>query len=108
MRALVWIVEDTWEATVGEAAALLPAGAEVTLLHVAPEDVETLAAGAREGLLGRPRRHPPHGPPPPAPLRAISEEAAAALLAEARAPSRPGERCGRPEGAAPNRDGAST
>ena len=85
MRALVWIVEDTWEATVGEAAALLPADAEVTLLHVAPEDVERLAVGAREGLLGRPRRHPPHGPAPPAPLRAISEEAAAALLAEARA-----------------------
>jgi nucleotide-binding universal stress UspA family protein len=85
MRALVWIVEDTWEATVAEAAAYLPADADVTLLHVAPEDVETLAAGARHGLLGRPRRHPPHGPPPPAPLRAISEEAAAELLEEARA-----------------------
>jgi hypothetical protein len=72
MRALVWIVEDTWEATVDEAAAFLPAGSEVTLLHVAPTDVETLAAGARQGLLGRPRHHPPHGPPPPAPLRAIS------------------------------------
>jgi nucleotide-binding universal stress UspA family protein len=82
MRALVWIVEDTWEATVDEAAAFLPADAETTLLHVAPADVETLAAGARQGLLGR-RRHP--GPPgPPAALRAISEEAAAALLAEAR------------------------
>jgi nucleotide-binding universal stress UspA family protein len=77
MRALVWIVEDTWEATVAEAAAYLPADAEVTLLHVAPEDVETLAAGARHGLLGRPRHHPP--------LRAISEEAAAELLEEARA-----------------------
>ena len=81
MRALVWIVEDTWEATVAEAAAFLPADAEITLLHVAPTDVETLAAGARHGLLGRPRHPPP--PHPPAPLRAISEEAAAALLAEA-------------------------
>jgi nucleotide-binding universal stress UspA family protein len=87
MRALVWIVEDTWEATVAEAAAFLPADAEITLLHVAPSDVETLAEGSRHGLLGR-RRHPPpppHGPPaPPEPLRAISDEAAEALLAEAR------------------------
>ena len=83
MRALVWIVEDTWEATVAEAAAFLPADAEVTLLHVAPADVETLAEGTRQGLLGRPRRHP--GPPgPPEPLRAISDEAAESLLAEAR------------------------
>jgi nucleotide-binding universal stress UspA family protein len=82
MRALVWIVEDTWEATVAEAAAFLPADAEVTLLHVAPGDVETLAEGSRHGLLGR-RRHPPP-PGPPEPLRAISDEAAEALLAEAR------------------------
>ena len=74
MRALVWIVEDTWEATVAEAAAFLPADAEITLLHVAPADAEALAAGARHGLLGRPRH----------PLRAISDEAAAALLEEAR------------------------
>jgi nucleotide-binding universal stress UspA family protein len=84
MRALVWIVEDTWEATVAEAVAFLPADAEITLLHVAPEDVETLAAGARQGLLGRPRHHPPPGPPPPVALRQISEEAAAELLADAR------------------------
>jgi nucleotide-binding universal stress UspA family protein len=82
MRALVWIVEDTWEATVAEAAAFLPADAEVTLLHVAPEDVEDLAEGTRHGLLGR-RRHPPP-PGPHAPLREISDEAAEQLLAEAR------------------------
>ena len=82
MRALVWIVEDTWEATVAEAAAFLPADAEVTLLHVAPGDVETLAEGSRHGLLGR-RRHPPP-PGPPEPLRTISDEAAEELLAEAR------------------------
>jgi nucleotide-binding universal stress UspA family protein len=86
MRALVWIVADTWEATVAEAAAFLPADAAVTLLHVAPGDLETLAEGSRHGLLGR--RHPPpprHGPPtPPEQLRAISDEAAEELLAEAR------------------------
>jgi nucleotide-binding universal stress UspA family protein len=89
MRALIWIVEDTWEATVAEAAAFLPADAEVTLIHVAPGDVETLAEGSRHGLLGR-RHRPPHGPPEP--LRAISDEAAQALLAEAR------ERFGREAG----------
>jgi nucleotide-binding universal stress UspA family protein len=88
MRAIVWIVADTWEATVDEARAFLPADAEVTLLHVAPGDVEDVAAGARHGLLGRPRRRPgPPGPPGPhasAALREISDEAAAALLADAR------------------------
>jgi nucleotide-binding universal stress UspA family protein len=81
MRALVWIVEDTWEATVAEAAAFLPAGAEVTLLHVADAGAEEVAHGARAGLLGRPRRPPPGAGRP---LRAISAEAAEALLAEAR------------------------
>ena len=81
MRALVWIVEDTWEATVAEAAAFLPAGAEVTLLHVADTRAEEVAHGARAGLLGRPRRPPPG---PERPLQAISAEAAEALLADAR------------------------
>jgi nucleotide-binding universal stress UspA family protein len=89
MRALVWIVEDTWETTVAEAAAFLPADAEVTLLHAAGTDAETVARGARHGLLGR---SPP--PPPPGaarePLRAISEEAAQELLADAQ------RRLGRP------------
>ncbi|MGZ4278050.1 MAG: universal stress protein [Solirubrobacteraceae bacterium] len=80
MRALIWIVEDTWEATV--AAALAVVGGrddlEVTLLHVAPGDVEHVAEGARRGLLGR---RPP--PAPPHEVRDISDEAAAALLEEA-------------------------
>jgi nucleotide-binding universal stress UspA family protein len=81
MRAVVWIAESTWETCVDEAAALVPAAAEVTLLHVAPSDVELVAA-RRHGPLGR---H--HGPPP---LEAIADEAAQALLAEA------AERLGRP------------
>ena len=79
MRALVWIVEDTWEATVGEAVAFLPADADVTLLHVASTEPEAIARGARHGLLGR---HPPPREEP-APLRAISEQAARELLVEA-------------------------
>jgi nucleotide-binding universal stress UspA family protein len=80
MRALVWIIEDTWEATVAEAAELLPGDADVTLLHVASIDVETVAHAARHGLLGR--HPPPQGVPRP--LRAISEAAAQELLADAR------------------------
>jgi nucleotide-binding universal stress UspA family protein len=79
MRALVWIVEDTWEATVAEAAAFLPGDGDITLLHVASTEPETVARAARRGLLGR------HPPPPaiPGPLREISEHAANELLTEA-------------------------
>jgi nucleotide-binding universal stress UspA family protein len=84
MRALVWISEGTWEACVEQATALVPATAEVTLLHVAPSDVEELATGGREGLLGRRR------PRPVPALRAIAEEEAEGLLAAAKA------RLGRP------------
>ena len=93
MKALVWIVEDTWEATVDEAAAFLPRDAEITLLHVAGEDAEGLAAGARGGLLGRAPR-PPHEA-----LGALADEAAAALLDDAR------ERLGRPDAAVARRRG---
>jgi nucleotide-binding universal stress UspA family protein len=85
MRAVVWISETTWEACVYEARAFLPDDAEITLLHVAPGDVEELAASGRAGLLGR---RPP--PPPGPPLRAVAEEEAQALLAEAQS------RLGRP------------
>jgi nucleotide-binding universal stress UspA family protein len=85
MRAVVWIAEGTWEACVDQAAAFLPQDAEVTLLHVAPSDVEEFAARGPARLLGR---HPP--PPPGPPLRAIAEEEAQELLADAQA------RLGRP------------
>jgi nucleotide-binding universal stress UspA family protein len=85
MRALVWIIEDTWQPTIDDAKALLPSGAEITLLHVASTEPETVARGARDGLLGR--------QPPPRPaheLQTISERAAQELLTEAEA------RLGRP------------
>jgi len=85
MRVLIWIAEDTWEGCVDRAGAVLAEDAEVTLLHVAPTDVEELAAHGGARLLGR---HPP--PPPGPPLRAIAEEEAQALLEAARA------RLGRP------------
>ena len=80
MRAIVWIVEGTWEASVDQAAAILPGNAEIALLHVAAQDVEEFAARPGARLLGR---HPP--PPSGPPLRAIAEEEAQALLAEAHA-----------------------
>jgi nucleotide-binding universal stress UspA family protein len=86
MRALVWIIEDTWQATIVEAAGLLPSDADITLLHVASTEPETVARAARRGLLGR------HSPPSaaPVPLREISQQAANELLAEAQS------RLGRP------------
>ena len=85
MRAVVWIAENSWEGCVDRAAALLPPDADVTLLHVAPRDVEDMAKGGAARLLGR-RPPPPHGPP----LREIAAEEAEALLQSARS------RLGRP------------
>jgi nucleotide-binding universal stress UspA family protein len=79
MRALVWIIEDTWQATVAQAAAFLPSDAEITLLHVASTEPETVALAARRGLLGR---HPPRDAEPQS-LPAISAQSAKQLLAEA-------------------------
>lgn len=79
MRAVIWIAENTWEACVEHARALLPTGAEVTLLHVAPSDVEDIAAHGAARLMGR---RPP--PPPGPPLRAIAAEEAQALLESAK------------------------
>jgi len=96
MRAIVWIAEGTWEACVDQTTALLSEDDEITLLHVAPQDVEEFAARGSARLLGR------HPPPPPGPaLRAIAEEEAQALLAEASArlarPARTESRRGRIE-----------
>jgi len=75
MRALVWIAEDTWEGCIDGTRALLPGDAQVTVLHVAPSDLEEFAGRGGARLLGR---HPP--PPPGPPLRAIADEEAQALL----------------------------
>ncbi|HTX30667.1 MAG TPA: universal stress protein [Solirubrobacteraceae bacterium] len=80
MRVLVWLVEGSWEATIDGAAALVPEGAEVTLLYVVTGAAEEVVQGARAGLLGR---HPPPPPDEPA-LGSISEEAAGELLGDAR------------------------
>ena len=74
MRAVVWISEATWEACVDQAAAFLPEDADVTLLHVAPSDVEEFARSvALRACSGATRRHRRRRKPP---LRAIAEEEA--------------------------------
>ena len=87
MRALVWITETSWPACIDRARELLPADAEITILHVAATDVEALAEHPGLGLLGR--RHPP---PPGPTVRQISDEEADSLLQEA------ARRLGRPAG----------
>jgi hypothetical protein len=78
MRALVWVVEDTWKETVEAAAAFLPEDAQVTVVHVSQSGAEAVARGARHGLLGR--KHPATAEQ----LRSASAQASAALLADAR------------------------
>jgi nucleotide-binding universal stress UspA family protein len=79
MRVVVWINELGWEGCVDQARELIPPGAQISLLHVSPRDVEELAVVGRERLLGR-RPKPQPGPP----LREIAAEEALALLERAR------------------------
>jgi len=83
MRVLIWLVEGTWQGCVDAARPLLPADAEITLLHVAPSEVEQAAAGALAGLFGRGRPGP--GRHPAQRISALSDQAAAELLADAQA-----------------------
>jgi nucleotide-binding universal stress UspA family protein len=80
MRALVWITESSWAACVDRARELLPADAEITILHVASSEAEALAEHPPGGLLGR-RRPPRPGPT----VRQISDDEAASLLEQAAA-----------------------
>jgi nucleotide-binding universal stress UspA family protein len=94
MRAVLWIEESTWAACVDQARELLTPDAEVTIVHVAPVDVEELARGG--GILGR---HP--APPPERAVRTLAAEEAQALLDAARdrfgRPARVESRRGHPE-----------
>jgi nucleotide-binding universal stress UspA family protein len=79
VRAVVWIVEGTWEATVDAARSVLPPDATIELLHVAVE-WEAFARAGRRGLLGRHPHHPPHARDR---VSTASEEEAEVLLADA-------------------------
>jgi nucleotide-binding universal stress UspA family protein len=66
MHVLLWLVEGTWQGCVDAARPLLVADAEVTLLYVAPSEIEEAVGGAVAGLLGRGSPRPagaPTGPP---------------------------------------------
>jgi hypothetical protein len=81
VRAVVWIVEGTWETTVDAAAALLPPDAGIELLHVA-FDAETFVRAGRRGVLGR-HPHRVGGSESRDLVSTASEEEAAGLLADA-------------------------
>jgi nucleotide-binding universal stress UspA family protein len=87
MKVLIWIVEGTWEGCVDAARAILPADAEVVLLHVTAGEVAEAAEGAAAGLLGRARRRDPT-----ARIQAAGRLAATHLLDAA------ADRLGRPAG----------
>ena len=53
VRAVVWLVEGTWQGCLDAAAQILPPDARVTLLHVTPSDVGEVTEAATAGLLGR-------------------------------------------------------
>jgi nucleotide-binding universal stress UspA family protein len=55
MHVVVWLVEGTWEGCIDAATGIIPADANVTLLHVTPSDVAAAAEAASAGLLGRAR-----------------------------------------------------
>jgi nucleotide-binding universal stress UspA family protein len=81
VRVVIWLVEGTWRGCIDAAAASIPSGARVALLHVTPSDVTEVAEAAAGGLLGRafPRRTPPQQ------FQEVTEEAAAELLSAAAA-----------------------
>jgi nucleotide-binding universal stress UspA family protein len=79
MRALVWITERSWQACIDQACELVPADAEITILHVVASEVEYLAGHPGPGRLGR------HRPPPAARgVRDIAEAESRSLLESAR------------------------
>lgn len=79
MAVIIWVAEGTWTACVDAACVLVPADADVVLLHVTGDDVAAAAHGAYRGLLGRGHRDRDPG----ARLQAMASRAASELLDEA-------------------------
>lgn len=76
---VIWITEGTWRASIDAAQRLALPGAPVTVLHVAPADLQETAHGAYLGLLGRGR--PGHDPGPR--VAGLAADSASELLAAA-------------------------
>jgi nucleotide-binding universal stress UspA family protein len=79
MTVLVWVAESTWKASVDAARALVPSGADVTLLTVIDTGTAEAAHAAFGGMLGR------VGDDPARRLEEVAEAAADDLLNAARA-----------------------
>src|SRR5438270_10133588 len=94
MRVLIWIVEETWKATVAAAAAFLPADVDIALLYVTAGEAQAVARGARRGLLGRPHH------PSDESLNAISEQNARATCSPRPRGSSGAKPCAKSAGAA--------
>lgn len=86
MRAIVWLVEGTWEGCVDAAKKLLTPDAAIVLVYVIPMDVPGAMDAAVGGLLGRWRP----GPKPGVQAGLISESSGHLLLDAA------AQRLGRP------------
>lgn len=85
-QVLVWVTEGTWRAAIDAARSAAPADAEVTLLHVVPDELTEAAHGAYLGLFGRGQ----HVRDPAERVAEAAGQAAAGLLDAA------AERLGRP------------
>ena len=75
----MWLVEGTWKGCIDAASQVLPSGAQVALLHVAPSEVSDVAEGATASLLGRAFQR--HRPTPR--FEEVADEAASDILAAA-------------------------
>jgi nucleotide-binding universal stress UspA family protein len=76
VRAVVWLVEGTWQGCLDAAAQILPPDTQVALLHVTPSDVGEITEAATAGLLGRAfRTHRPTGH-----FEEVADEEASAIL----------------------------
>jgi nucleotide-binding universal stress UspA family protein len=97
VTVIVWVAEGTWPGCVDAARRLVPADAEVELLHVTADDAPGAASGAYAGLLGRgrPERDPGER------LAELAADSAAELLDAAASrlgrPCSRAQRRGRPE-----------
>lgn len=86
---IIWITEGTWRASVDAALHMVPADAQITLLHVTPAELPDAVHGAYLGLLGR--GHP--GRDPGRRVVELAAESASELLdAAARRLGRPCDR----------------
>jgi nucleotide-binding universal stress UspA family protein len=77
VKVVFWLVEGTWEGLVAATREVVPAEAEISLLHVTPADVGQLPGEAAGALLGRMPHGRAHG------YEEAADEAASQIFAAA-------------------------